>query len=469
MMYVKLKKPYFLRGYIGLPYLLVNGDNGTITILKEKEFQVLDFCDGQIDFDVIFLTADQRTFLNKLQKEGYVEISKEKMKPLDGIRKYKKANNHFIQSVHWSVTGHCNLKCKHCYMSAPDYKYHDLSTKECFEVIEQFREAGVLNVTITGGEPFTRKDIFDILDKIYDKRMGISEVFTNGLLLNETILDWFIQRGKRPNFVLSFDCVGCHDWMRGVANVEEPTIKAIKLLRKKGFPVMIETEICKENSLKLMETYELLKSLDIQYWKTSLVFNAGKWKESNEETIEEAVLYEEYLRLIGAYTSDGAPFTMQLDGFFCARKGKPEDYSSMYARNYTETSIKHTSSCLMCRIHPYLLPDGTFLPCASMTDSEIECDMPNIKETTLSEIYRTTTNPFFKLSRIHVSDVLEANEECKTCQYRYECGGGCLALSLFAGNGVMGYSPILCYFFKNDYRKKIKNVVETNLKNNAKI
>lgn len=410
MMYVKLKKPYFLRGYIGLPYLLVNGDNGTITILKEN-----------------------------------------------------------IQSVHWSVTGHCNLKCKHCYMSAPDYKYHDLSTKECFEVIEQFREAGVLNVTITGGEPFTRKDIFDILDKIYDKRMGISEVFTNGLLLNETILDWFIQRGKRPNFVLSFDCVGCHDWMRGVANVEEPTIKAIKLLRKKGFPVMIETEICKENSLKLMETYELLKSLDIQYWKTSLVFNAGKWKESNEETIEEAVLYEEYLRLIGAYTSDGAPFTMQLDGFFCARKGKPEAYSSMYARNYTETSIKHTSSCLMCRIHPYLLPDGTFLPCASMTDSEIECDMPNIKETTLSEIYRTTTNPFFKLSRIHVSDVLEANEECKTCQYRYECGGGCRALSLFAGNGVMGYSPILCYFFKNDYRKKIKNVVETNLKNNAKI
>ena len=211
-----------------------------------------------------------------------------------------------------------------------------------------------------------------------------------------------------------------------------------------------------------MDTYEILKDLGVEYWKTSLVFEAGKWNETGEKRIEDEVLYEEYLRLIVRYAQDGAPFFMQLDGFFCGKKGEPSVYDFPYERKCDEKSVGRTGSCLTCRIHPYLLPDGTFLPCASMTDSAVESDMPNLTNSTISEIYRDDENSFFRLSNIRISEVLESNQECKNCEFRYECGGGCRAMSMFAGNGVMGYSPTLCKFFKNNYRGKIKRMIQEN-------
>ena len=463
-MNARIKMPYALRGYKGIPYTLVNMDTGDTDFLNEKGFRALSFCNGQIDLDTVFLDQDQKRYLQDAKEGGVIEFTERLSEPLKETQVYRKAENKYVNSIHWSVTGHCNLRCRHCYMSAPDYKYHDMTKDECFDIIRQFKEAGVLAVTITGGEPFIRKDIFDIIDRIYQEGMGVTQIYTNGLLLNEKSLEWFLERGKKPQFVLSFDCVECHDWMRGVENVEGPTIEAIRLLRKNGFFVMIETAICRKNLSRLIDTYEILKELGITYWKTSLVFEAGKWNETGEKRIVEEVLYEEYLRLIARYVQDGAPFFMQLDGFYCGKKGEPSIYDFPYERKCDEKSVGRTSSCLTCRIHPYLLPDGTFLPCASMTDSVVEGDMPNLRKGTLSEIYREDANPFFKLSNIRISDVLEKNEECKNCEFRYECGGGCRAMSMFAGNGVMGHSPTLCCFFKNDYRGKIKKTVQNNLK-----
>lgn len=463
-MYARLKMPYALRGYRGIPYTLVNMDTGETDFLNLKGFRALSCCNGQIDLDTVFLDKDQKSFLESAKKSGVIEFTETPACSIEQIQCYRKADNKYLRSVHWSVTGHCNLKCRHCYMSAPDYKYHDLTKDECFEIIRQFREAGVLTVTITGGDPFVRKDIFEILDRIYQEGLGIPQIYTNGLLLNEQILDWFLERGKKPDFVLSFDCVGCHDWMRGVENVEAPTIEAIRLLRSRGFSVMIETAICGKNISRLLDTYEILKELGIEFWKTSLVFEAGKWKEAGEKNIGDEVLYEAYLRLIARYVQDGAPFFIQLDGFYSGKKGDPSVYEIPYERKCDEKTVQKTSSCLMCRIHPYLLPDGTFLPCASMTDSNIEGDMPNLKKCTISEIYRNDENPFFRLSNIRISEVLESNQECKSCEFRYECGGGCRAVSMFAGNGVMGHSTTLCTFFRNDYRGKIKRTVQENMK-----
>ena len=461
-MYARIKMPYALRGYKGIPYTLVNMDTGDTDFLNAKGFRALSFCDGQIDLDTVFLEQDQKAYMEDAKEGGVIEFTERPSGPLNEIQNYRKAENKYLKSVHWSVTGRCNLKCRHCYMSAPDYKYHDLTKEECFSIIRQFKEAGVLTVTITGGEPFIRKDIFEIIDRIYQEGIGVTQIYTNGLLLNEKILDWFLERGKKPQFVLSYDCVGCHDWMRGVKNVEEPTLEAIRFLGKKGFPVMIETALCGKNISRLLDTYEILKDLGVEYWKTSLVFEAGKWNETGEKRIEDEVLYEEYLRLIARYAQDGAPFFMQLDGFFCGKKGEPSVYDFPYERKCDEKSVGRTGSCLTCRIHPYLLPDGTFLPCASMTDSAVESDMPNLTNSTISEIYRDDENSFFRLSNIRISEVLESNQECKNCEFRYECGGGCRAMSMFAGNGVMGYSPTLCKFFKNNYRGKIKRMIQEN-------
>ena len=91
-------------------------------------------------------------------------------------------------------------------------------------------ECGVLQVDITGGEPFVRKDFWQLVDRIRSYGMVIGKDLYKRLLLHEAILDAFEQRGINPAFSISFDGVGWHDWMRGVPGAEEAALRALRLL-----------------------------------------------------------------------------------------------------------------------------------------------------------------------------------------------------------------------------------------------
>lgn len=47
-------------------------------------------------------------------------------------------------------------------------------------------------------------------------KKGFTTVMSNGLLMNERVLDEFEKRGIKPEFNMSFDGIGCHDWLRGI-------------------------------------------------------------------------------------------------------------------------------------------------------------------------------------------------------------------------------------------------------------
>ena len=173
MNYVSLSKEYMLRGYQDYPYVLADRKNGRTEILDRSTFLLLELCSGTIDFSAVYLTQQQKERLAHLHEWGIVQFS-QGQKGIDRVQEYKKAENLFISSLHWSVTGRCNLKCRHCYMSAPDYKYKDMSTAECLQVIEQMDLAGVPAVSITGGEPFLREDIWTLLETFSKKGIAVS-------------------------------------------------------------------------------------------------------------------------------------------------------------------------------------------------------------------------------------------------------------------------------------------------------
>src|SRR5437868_10599523 len=87
-------------------------------------------------------------------------------------------------SVSWNLTQRCNLECAHCYMSAfagADTR-GELSTAECRRVIDEIAAVNPnVFLILTGGEPFLRKDLFDLSAYAADKRFTV--VFgTNGVL-----------------------------------------------------------------------------------------------------------------------------------------------------------------------------------------------------------------------------------------------------------------------------------------------
>lgn len=104
----------------------------------------------------------------------------------------KNANRLLLQ---FHITGRCNLRCRHCYRTEGDTE--PLSFSDVVSVIEQYEAAkerynklhGIRrkgHINITGGEPFFRKDIGDILRMFGEKRDSFSYgVLSNGSFLND--------------------------------------------------------------------------------------------------------------------------------------------------------------------------------------------------------------------------------------------------------------------------------------------
>lgn len=91
-----------------------------------------------------------------------------------------------INYVRLAVTDRCNLRCFYCmpheginFLPKP----HLLSYEEIVRLMTQLAEMGISKIRITGGEPFVRKDMMQLLQKLSEIR-GIEKIAltTNGVL-----------------------------------------------------------------------------------------------------------------------------------------------------------------------------------------------------------------------------------------------------------------------------------------------
>ena len=85
-----------------------------------------------------------------------------------------------------AITGKCNLACKHCFYADEMRKNDDLPTDRWLAFIKECGDANVMTIGLTGGEPFLRNDIFEIIDAIVKNRMRFT-ILTNGTLVTEEI------------------------------------------------------------------------------------------------------------------------------------------------------------------------------------------------------------------------------------------------------------------------------------------
>lgn len=90
----------------------------------------------------------------------------------------------------FELTYRCNLQCPYCYVGE-DRNKEELTTEEWFRIIEQIPFYSF--VTLVGGEPLVRKDFIDILMKTAKKTSGKLNVVSNGILINDEIIDAFIE------------------------------------------------------------------------------------------------------------------------------------------------------------------------------------------------------------------------------------------------------------------------------------
>ena len=128
-----------------------------------------------------------------------------------------------------SPTMRCNLNCYGCY--AGDYdKSLELTREEIDSVLMQMKEMGVYFAVISGGEPFFKKDIFEIFAKHSDMAFL---VFTHGGLIDEDMVQRLIEVG---NVMPAFSLEGYEketDERRGPGHFAK-VMRAMDLLREAG-------------------------------------------------------------------------------------------------------------------------------------------------------------------------------------------------------------------------------------------
>jgi len=175
-----------------------------------------------------------------------------------------------------SVGYQCNSRCKTCnvYKKASN----DFSLEEWEKT---FRGLGrnIFWATISGGEPFLRKDITEIAGALYDNcRPSIINIPTNGLLaeLIPGKVREIAGRCKTAQIIINIsidDIADKHDVIRGVQGSYTKAIEtftALKTLNIPNLSVGIHTVISKFNVDRIPEIYTHLQTLSPDSYVTEI-------------------------------------------------------------------------------------------------------------------------------------------------------------------------------------------------------
>ena len=132
------------------------------------------------------------------------------------------------------VTSQCNLECLHCY-SANSGCGKELTTQGIKSTIDILVDNRVDHITISGGEPFLRSDIFEILK--YSSLKTKTGIVCNGTLIDRSVAI-ALSKINISRLMISVDGIGViHDKMRGkntytkTATRKQIQTSCIKILR----------------------------------------------------------------------------------------------------------------------------------------------------------------------------------------------------------------------------------------------
>jgi len=174
-----------------------------------------------------------------------------------------------------NITSACNLRCKHCYISAGKPDPDELSFEEIERLSDDLKDLKTRAVIISGGEPLIREDVFKIAKVM--KKNGIStHLSSNGTLINEKNINCI-----RENF----DYVGIsidgppktHDFFRGREGSFKKILNNILLCKKEGINLGIRFSISEYTAEKsnLEFIFNLAEQIGVNKVYISYVVNYG--------------------------------------------------------------------------------------------------------------------------------------------------------------------------------------------------
>jgi radical SAM protein with 4Fe4S-binding SPASM domain len=461
-----LASDWALRGYADRT-ALVDWRSGAVVPLSATGVYVARSCDGVADFTSPFYLPRHHATLERMLAAG-MAVECPAGTPLDPGQRLRTAPNRYLRLVNWGVTGLCNLSCRHCYMEAPAGEYGELPTEVLLGILGQFERANVVSVHLTGGEALLRGDFWTLVEELTRRRIGIHQISTNGLLLDGEGLARLRDLGADPVFHFSFDGVGTHDAMRGVAGVEAETLEVIRRTAVAGSTVAVTSCLDAQTLPGILRMPDLLSRLGVHTWHVDAPLPMGLWSQGSptELTLEEQTQACE--TLLRRWLELGRPYRITLCRLFYGAPAGDDSWTAAQGaaaggRSLEDTPDAPAGAGLDEPRCPYLfddvayvMPDGRFMPCLRFIGTPVQDEMPTLLERELGEVWDDEgLRARFGVTK---RQLRAADPECAACPEFGVCGAGCVAFGCGATGDLLSRDSLACAVTRGGYKERLATI-----------
>lgn len=345
------------------------------------------------------------------------------------------------RSLDIEITTKCNLRCSYCsHFDSPGETETDLPTEEWLQFFNELKECSVIDVCLTGGEPFLRKDIIQLIEGIIANRMRFS-FLSNGILINDDIASFLKSTRRCNNIQISIDGPGpeTHDATRGKGSFEK-AIAGLLTLKKHNLPINVRVTINKHNYKELEEIAKfLLEDVGLNSFSTNSASHLGLCRTNKDDVQLNALEFSECIETLLKLEKKYNGRIGALAGPLACGKHWLE-MESAYKNNLPEIpGCGHLRSCGGVFSKMAILADGTMVPCSQMPHIKLG----KINQDSLAHVW--LNHPELIRLRERRDIPLEKFQYCFGCKYIPYCRGGCpaIAFSLMGDENVP--SPDSCY------------------------
>lgn len=402
-----------VRGSVRDGFYLQNIITGESFQLEKLQAEILWECSGKISVDSLASNFSQSKedileFLGVIKDAKLLSFKSERAN-LVFAPLLLNQKSPYLEEVQLEITSRCNLWCKHCYgrqefamMDSEEVSFYQLA-----EFIQQMGRMNISNCFLSGGESFLHKHLPQIIEKIYEQKICLSGIFTNGTIWRDDVFEVFHKLNIKPTLLVSLDgaCDNTHDYIRGGGNFQK-VISFIEKVKKFNHRVTINTVVMKPNVHELGEMHDLLKSLNVDRWRLAVPREQGETIANKEVIIPEwQDIFNAYELLLKKGLSDMQGMKIQLSSIFKTEFAEDGEYYLIGDNN---------GCCDYKRSSLVLKPNGDLVSCPAAA-----CfPLGNIKTSSLEEIWQSVRTQVFKTLPVRLT-------ACRDCDLRQYCGSGC--------------------------------------------
>ena len=303
----------------------------------------------------------------------------------------------------FELTARCNFNCPMCYVHLSNEQVAqrgcELSAQQWLKIAKDAKDCGMIFALLTGGEPFVRKDFFEIYDGL--RKMGLMiSINSNGSMLKGEILERILENPPiRFNISLYGGCNDTYQKMCGIP-VYDQVKENIRALRKAGIDVNVNLSITQYNHMDLRKIFDDAIDLDVSVKASSYMYPPMRIDESkvgtgNRLPAEEAAAYSVSLDLL-RFTPD--VFEQRAENM------------SKFLRQDDEGCPVENGEGIKCRAGMtsfWMTWDGRMLPCGMMTQP---CEYP------LEAGFEAAWAGIRK-----AASQIRTPVKCTTCEYKQVC------------------------------------------------